>query len=277
MNNLPTTLRLTHLTWGEIAALRNQIKVVAIPIGSIEQHGPNTSLDTDLVICEDLTLRLAQRFHPQVLVAPTIPFGMSAYHMGFPGTITLRTQTLLHVLEDNLESLIHHGFTRFLLTNWHSGNEPIMTIAMQTLPTRLPLDFLAGLSFYDLEDQELEQEIIQSETSGHADELETAELMALRPDRVKHSHLAPGAVTTDHIGMRKRLRRHAIRRSFDFSDMTKNGAVGNATLATPHDGERMIQAIEAQADKLLTTILNAPEDLIARGRIPAWRNPGQER
>ncbi|MCH2571370.1 MAG: creatininase family protein, partial [Planctomycetes bacterium] len=83
-------------------------------------------MNTDLVICEDLTLRLAQRFHPQVLVAPTIPFGMSAYHMGFPGTITLRTQTLLHVLEDNLESLIHHGFTRFLLTNWHSGNEPIM-------------------------------------------------------------------------------------------------------------------------------------------------------
>ena len=150
MNNLPATLRLTHLTWGEIAALRDQVKVVAIPIGSIEQHGPNTSLDTDLVICEDLTLRLAQRFHPQVLVAPTIPFGMSAYHMGFPGTITLRTQTLLHILEDNLESLIHHGFTRFLLTNWHSGNEPIMTIAMQTLPTRLPLDFLAGISFYDL-------------------------------------------------------------------------------------------------------------------------------
>jgi hypothetical protein len=46
-------------------------------------------------------------------------------------------------------------------------------------------------------------------------------------------------------------------------------------LATTDDGERMIREIEAQADKLLTTILEAPEDLIARGRIPAWRNRGQ--
>ena len=149
-----------------------------------------------------------------------------------------------------------------------------MTIATQTLPTHLPLEFLAGLSFYDLEDQGLEQEIIQSETSGHADELETAELMALRPDRVKHSRLTPGAVSTDQIRMRKRLRQHTIRRSFDFSDMTTNGAVGDATLATEDDGNRMIQAIEAQADKLVKTVLEAPKDLLARGRIPAWRNRG---
>ena len=85
MADLPSPLRLTHMTWPEVERARDGVELVMIPIGSIEQHGPNTSLDTDLVICEDLTVRLAERFHPRLLVAPTMPYGMSTYHMGFPG------------------------------------------------------------------------------------------------------------------------------------------------------------------------------------------------
>ena len=106
---------------------------------------------------------------------------MSAYHMGFPGTITLRTQTYLHVIEDNVASLMHHGFDAFLFTNWHNGNEPVLTLALQTLPTRYPARFMAGLSLYDWKTPPLAERIVQSDTSGHADELETAELLAVRP------------------------------------------------------------------------------------------------
>ena len=271
MSDLPTPLRLTHMTWPEVDRAREQVELVAIPVGSIEQHGPNTSLDTDTVICEDLTPRLASRSHPRVLVAPTVPFGMAAYHMGFPGTITLRPKTYLHVLEDTVASLLHHGFTRFLITNWHNGNTPVMALAMQSLPTHLPIEFLASLSFYDLEDEALEKELIQSSTWGHADELETSELMALRPDRVKHEQLVAGDVDEEARRLRQRFWGRGIRRSFDFSDFTGNGAVGNATLATADDGNRMIDVIEERADTLLKLILDAPDKLIAQGRIPAWR------
>jgi creatinine amidohydrolase len=271
MSDQPTPFQLTHMTWPEVARARERVELVAIPMGSIEQHGPNTSLDTDSVICEDLTLRLAFRAHPRVLVAPTVPFGMAAYHMGFPGTITLRPQTYLHVLEDAITSLVHHGFTRFLLTNWHNGNTPVMTLAMQSLPTHLPIEFLASLSFYDLEDETLEKELIQSSTWGHADELETAELMALHPDRVKTEQLVAGEVDEEARQLRQRFWARGIRRSFDFSDFTGNGAVGNATLATASDGNRMIDVIEERADTLLSHILDAPDKLIAQGRIPAWR------
>jgi len=147
------------MTWPEVDAARDGVRLVAIPLGSIEQHGPNTSLDTDLVIAEDLTLRLAERFHPQILVAPTIPYGMSAYHMGFPGTVTLRAQTYLHVIEDNVTSLLHHGFDSFLFTNWHTGNESALILALQTLPARLPVRFMAGISLYDLEDEALAKRV----------------------------------------------------------------------------------------------------------------------
>ena len=262
------------MTWPEVEAARGGVRLVAIPLGSIEQHGPNTSLDTDLVIAEDLTLRLAERFHPQILVAPTIPFGMSAYHMGFPGTITLRTQTYLHVIEDNVESLMHHGFDAFLFTNWHNGNEPVLTLALQTLPTRYPARFMAGLSLYDLEDAALAERIVQSDTSGHADELETAELLAVRPDRVKTGVLEAAALRGGLRSPRNRFWRRGIRMNTDFSDFTANGAVGDARLATAADGRQMIEAIEERADELVQHLLEAPEDLLAQGRILRWRDGG---
>ena len=103
-----------------------------------------------------------------------------------------------------------------------------MTLAMQTLPTRLPLDFLAAISLYNLEDDELEAEIVKSPTSGHACELETAELMALRPDRVKTDDLAPGDLTPRGSRLRQRFWRRSIRRNHDFSDFS-----ANAPWATP--------------------------------------------
>lgn len=272
MTQLPRPLRLTHMTWPEVEAAREMVKLVAIPLGSIEQHGPNTSFDTDLVIAEDLTLRLAERFHPQILVAPTIPFGMSAYHMGFPGTITLRPQTYLRVIEDNVASLLHHGFDAFLFTNWHNGNEAVLTLALQTLPTRYPARFMAGLSLYDLEDQELEARIVKSDTWGHADELETAELMAVRPDRVKTGALRAGEIRGDGRDQRHRFWRQQIRLNIDFSDFTDNGAVGDATLATIEDGQAMIEVIERRSDALVQDLLEAPDELIAQGRILRWRD-----
>ena len=145
-----------------------------------------------------------------------------------------------------------------------------MALAMQSLPTHLPIEFLASLSFYDLEDEALEKELIQSSTWGHADELETAELMALRPDRVKYDQLVAGDVDEEARRQHRGWGRGG-RRSHDFSDFTGNGAGGNATLATADDGKRMIDVIEKRADTLLNLILDAPDKLIAQGRIPAWR------
>ncbi|MCY3782484.1 MAG: creatininase family protein [Chloroflexi bacterium] len=272
MADLPRSLRLTHMTWPEVKAARDGVRLVAIPLGSIEQHGPNTSLDTDLVIAEDLTLRLAERFHPQILVAPTIPYGMSAYHMGFPGTVTLRAQTYLHVIEDNVTSLLHHGFDSFLFTNWHTGNESALILALQTLPARLPVRFMAGISLYDLEDETLAKRIMQSGTGGHADELETAELLAVRPDRVKTGALEAAALRGGLRSPRNRFWRRGIRMNTDFSDFTANGAVGDARLATVEDGREMIEAIERRADELIEQLLEAPEELIAQGRLLRWRD-----
>lgn len=60
-----------------------------------------------------------------MLVAPILLPGNSPYHMEFPGTITLSSQTIQQVYFEAAQSLIAHGFKRFLLLNSHGGNQII--------------------------------------------------------------------------------------------------------------------------------------------------------
>jgi creatinine amidohydrolase len=58
-------------------------------------------------------------------VAPVLLPGNSPYHMDFPGTITLSSQTIQQVYFEAAQSLMKHGFKRFLLLNSHGGNQII--------------------------------------------------------------------------------------------------------------------------------------------------------
>ena len=60
-----------------------------------------------------------------MLVAPILLPGNSPYHMEFPGTITLSSQTIQQVYFEAAQSLIKHGFKRVLLLNSHGGNQII--------------------------------------------------------------------------------------------------------------------------------------------------------
>ena len=62
-----------------------------------------------------------------VPVFAALPYGVSPYFLGYPGTVALRLDTYLRVATDILDSLAGAGFRRILLVNGHGGN--IATIA----------------------------------------------------------------------------------------------------------------------------------------------------
>jgi creatinine amidohydrolase len=114
---------LPHMTWPEVRDLLTRTDMVLIPVPSIEQHGPQTPTGTDYYAGVEQAKLIAQR--TDVLVAPVLLVGQSPYHMDFPGTITLSSQTIQQVYFEAAESLIHHGFRRFLFLNSHAGNQYI--------------------------------------------------------------------------------------------------------------------------------------------------------
>src|SRR4051812_19595886 len=91
-------------------------ELLAVGLGATEQHGPHLPLDTDTVIAQALVDGLAARL--KVRVAPTLPYGSSGEHAGFPGTLSIGQDALRIVLVELARS--HPG--PVLLVCAHGGN-----------------------------------------------------------------------------------------------------------------------------------------------------------
>lgn len=114
---------LPHMTWPEVQALRTRTDMVIIPIAAMEQHSLHLPIGTDYLNGLERAKLIAQQ--TPVLVAPILLPGNSPYHMEFAGTITLSSQTIQQVYFEAAQSLMKHGFKRFLLLNSHGGNQTI--------------------------------------------------------------------------------------------------------------------------------------------------------
>lgn len=115
---------LNEMTWVEVDELDKQKSIVQVPISPIEEHGPHLPLGTDIFGATDMAREAARRvdgmnlgYH--LVLAPPIPLGCSASTADFPGTISLRGQTLYNVILDVCTALTQAGFIRIAITNHH--------------------------------------------------------------------------------------------------------------------------------------------------------------
>ena len=98
----------------------------------MEQHGPHAPLMLDTGWAIGVGEEIARR--TGTLVAPPMHYGWSSGHMGFPGSVTLTSETLTTVLVEICRSLMVHGFKRFVLVNGNRvANLPPMEIAATKL------------------------------------------------------------------------------------------------------------------------------------------------
>jgi len=95
---------------------------IVLPLGSTEQHG-YLSLGTDNILGERVSLEAAEPLGVPVL--PVLPYGLTPAFAAFPGSPSLRFETLIAVLRDVLDSLHEQDFRRFLVVNAHGGNAPV--------------------------------------------------------------------------------------------------------------------------------------------------------
>lgn len=116
---------LPHMTSPEVEALLEKTDMVIIPVASQEQHGAHLPIGTDFINGVERCKLIAQE--RDILVAPVLMVGQSPYHMGFAGTVTLKAETIVQVHLEAVESLIRHGFRRFIIMNAHGGNRAIST------------------------------------------------------------------------------------------------------------------------------------------------------
>lgn len=122
-------------------------RVVILPIGSCEQHGPFLPIDTDLRIAELLAKKVANLLSDNVILLPALPFSCSHEHRGL-GTITLDVSTVSAFIHNVARSLKTWGMPLILvLLNWHGGNDLLGALASEITSTEsLPCAAIPSLA-----------------------------------------------------------------------------------------------------------------------------------
>ena len=130
-------MQLALSTWQEVEDYLRRSAGIIVPIGSVEQHGPNGLIGTDHLCAEVVAKGVGDAIG--CAVAPTLAYGMSQHHLGFPGSATLRPSTLMLVVRDVVLSLAVHGFRQFFFINGHGGNIASVTAAFDEIYAALSL------------------------------------------------------------------------------------------------------------------------------------------
>lgn len=121
-------MRISEMNWMQVEHYLQTDDRCVVPLGSTEQHA-YLSLSVDSILSERVAVEAAEPLG--VPVFPALSYGLTPYFKDFPGTISLRMETYINIVQDVLDSLYRSGFRRILLCNGHGGNAPAGAFAME--------------------------------------------------------------------------------------------------------------------------------------------------
>jgi len=228
---------LARLTWEDARAAFAKARVALVPIGSLEQHGPHMTMETDTAIAVAFARRLGDELGEAAMQCPPVVYGMSEHHLAFAGTMTLRAPSLLAIVRDIVESLAHHGMKRVLFVNGHGGNlDPLRLAAREAGrdgPTKVATVMWAILA------ADLIAARAAGKRYGHACDIETSVALAIAPqvvlvDRIRAPAPPPAeAPLVEPQGARVDV-------PTPFEQWTTDGALGDPRRASRELGEEIV-------------------------------------
>ena len=182
-----------ELTWEEVRDAAAADLPVVVSIGSTEQHGPHLPLATDCILPVGVALEASKQ--TSLLVAPPIRFGARSRALSgggetFPGTLSLRGNTLVETLREVLLGLGRSGFRKLCVQNWHYENAGFLWEACDMAVEGNPQLKILLLeepfpAFAEAELDDLFPGGFPGWDVEHASIMETSMMLALRPDLVR--------------------------------------------------------------------------------------------
>lgn len=235
-----TEYRYNRLTWAEMNDAIAAQKLVVLPTASTEQHGKHLPLDVDTFLCESVCLELGRRAADQVLVLPTIAYGLNLHHIDFPGTIHIEPETFIAFCLNITKSIAYHGFEKILIVNGHGSNMPLIDlVARKTVLETKSLCFATGYASFLLNAFE---PIRESAVMAHADEFETSLYLHLAPERVQMDKAVKDDDRMGQFVSSDSTRNYPVRFNDFWGRWTQTGVHGDATKATAEKGRILFEA-----------------------------------
>ncbi len=231
------------LSSGEFTTLDPERTVALLPVAAIEQHGPHLPVSVDATINQGVVARLLELAPAglPLLVLPMQSVGKSDEHLAYPGTLTLGFETLVRVWTEIGASVARAGIRKLVLLNSHGGQVAPMQVTARELRIRHRMFAVAASWFaFGAPDGLFDAE--ERRHGIHAGTMETAMMLALRPDLVRMEHARDFRPTT--IELARTSPRLASLGAAGFGwqaqDMHPTGACGDAARATAEMGRACI-------------------------------------
>jgi creatinine amidohydrolase len=276
---MPTPSRFwADLSTRDFAALQasgDLLRTIAVlPVGATEQHGPHLPLCVDTALVDAVIAAALAHLDSglNVLFLPTQAIGLSPEHARFPGTLTLKNQTILQLWTDLGESVAAAGVNKLLIFNAHGGNVSVMDLVARDLRARLGMLVYSAswfnLPLVDAQGQDVNALFCPQEHRFgiHGGEVETSMMLALDPARVdmaQAQHFASSAQVRagrfDILGNGK-----SAKLAWQMQDYNPLGAVGNAAAASADKGHALLEAAGRALARLIDEIDQLPDDTLCR-------------
>lgn len=242
--------------------------VCLIPIGVMEKHGPHLPLGTDVIRAHEMCRRAAGQEY--AIIFPDFYVGQILEAKHQPGTIAYSTEMMLRFLDETCREIARNGLKKIILVNTHGGNGSLLPYFLQ-IQLESPRDYAVFL--FQLretpETQERIKALRKSTTGGHADEIETAEMLRICPEYVRMDQ-----VNAQSGRDLERLDLPNVSTGISWYSRYPNHYAGESSGATPELGElrlttRSQQLVEAiKAVKADTATIRLQNEFFRQSAAP---------
>lgn len=238
-------VRLAELTWEEAVEAYQKYSVALLPIGGgTKEHGAHLPLGTDLFVVDELARRVLEA--TPVLLLPSLAYAYYPAFVDWTGSVSISAQHFADFVSDIVRSMHRHGIRKFVILDGGVSTHPVLSTLARDLHEELKV-VVAVTNILGL-GAEVQDAISEQEAGGHADEMETSNMLVIRPDLVRmdkavkeYQRSLPGVFGTTGI------------RKFTVGGKmtTRSGINGDATLATAVKGE---ESLAAMAQDIITFV-----------------------
>ena len=173
---------LEDISWTTARETLSKNSIVVMPLGAgSKEHGPHLPLSTDFLQAQALSNLVA--LERNVVITPIINYGFYPAFLKYSGSTSTNFATATDMVLQVVRSLAAYGPKKFYIINVGVSTTPPLLAAAKILADE---GIVLAFSRYDKPAFEKAEERYRTKAySGHADEIETSNVLSIRPDLVE--------------------------------------------------------------------------------------------
>jgi creatinine amidohydrolase len=248
-------LHLSELTWTEVRDLDRDRLVAILPTGAVEAHGPHLPLATDRIIAGAMAADGARRLADRGLTAlllPPLDYTAAPFAAAFPGTLSVRPETVTALVVDLAAALAGHGVRWLAIANAHL--DPAHLGALHASVGAIGEAGAPAVAFPDLTRKPWALRLGEEFASGacHAGRFEGSVVLAARPELVREA--VRGGLPPNPASLSRAIRDG--RTTFEQASGPE-AYFGDPAAATAEEGRETIAALGSILEEAVVGLLES--------------------